>query len=64
MALLLLSFLILSNCAAIPKTTTFDGKWDFIEPDPYNPDDVRACLPESDVQKLREILIRCEGASK
>lgn len=58
---LALSLLISTGCAQVPleTTTTFYGKWEFIE-QPGQP--VKACLVENDVAKLREILIRCRAA--
>lgn len=55
--LLCVSFLILSGCASAPKPTTFDAAWSFID----LPDERRACLGQADVDRLREVLIRCEG---
>lgn len=52
-------FLILSSgcVTAPPPATSFDGRWEFVEI-PGNP--VKACLKESDIYELRELLIRCE----
>lgn len=58
---LIIFFLILSSCAQRPVVTSFDGKWSYLEV-PGEP--VKACLIEEDVQKLRELLIRCEGKNK
>lgn len=58
---LLSAFLILSlgACAsAPPKSTRFDGNWQFCENVPQKP---LACLEQPDVEKLRELLIRCEA---
>lgn len=50
-------FLILtSGCVSPPKATKFDGKWTIVE---FVPGEKSACLPQKDVYKLREILIRC-----
>lgn len=50
------SFWVVS-CTSTPKTTRFDGKWEFID----NPKgETKACLAKPDVQKLRELLIRCQ----
>ncbi len=49
-------FLLLSSCAQKPVITKFDGVWTVWERE-YKPAEM--CLEEKDVQKLREILIRC-----
>lgn len=57
-----LLFLILSEAAcahAPPAATTFDTKWQVIESADGVP---MACFPETDIERLREVLIRCEGA--
>ena len=48
----------LSGCAmfAKPRAEPFHGKWEFCE---IAPQRVMACLPEDDIAKLRETLIRC-----
>jgi hypothetical protein len=51
----------LSSCASKPVVTSFDGNWKFVETAPGKKS---ACLEESDVMKLREILIRCESGNK
>ncbi len=48
-----------AGCASRPVSTTFEGRWTFVEM-PGEP--VKACLVEDDVAKLREILIRCKAA--
>lgn len=45
----------LVSCAHKAQVTTFDGNWTFTEEEPP-----RACLNETDVKKLREVLIKCE----
>ncbi len=50
--------LILNACAAAPISTKFDGKWEFCE---LRPQTNYACLSQPDVEKLRIILIQCEG---
>ncbi len=66
MRMSLKKFLILSSllfhvgCATEPKTTKFDAEWEFCEISPFEPP--RACLKQKDVEKLRELLIRCEGS--
>lgn len=57
---LLTLFSILSSaaCASGPKTTKFDGKWQFCE---IVPQKQLACLDEDDVQKLRQLLIECQN---
>ncbi len=58
------NFLILSvalflvGCATEPKSTKFDGEWEFYEVTPFQ--EPKACLSKEDVKKLRELLIRCE----
>lgn len=57
----LMLFLILnSGCASHPKAVSFDGNWELVDAGPDQP--VKACLKEEDVDKLREILIRCESS--
>lgn len=50
----------LSGCAMFtkPKPQPFDGRWQFCEVVPQQP---LACLPQEDVEKLREQLIRCNS---
>lgn len=54
--------LLLSACATEPKSTKFDGDWEFYEVTPF--EEPRACLKKEDVKKLRELLIRCEQRGK
>lgn len=60
------NFLILSACAIFfsacatePKTTKFDGDWEFYQTTPF--EEPKACLSKEDVKKLREVLIRCQS---
>jgi hypothetical protein len=55
---LLLAFLTLSACATGPKTTKFDGAWEFCE---VRPQVQMACLSQPDIEKLRTLLIECEN---
>jgi len=41
-----------------PKPEPFHGRWQFCEIVPQTP---LACLPQEDVEKLREQLIRCNS---
>lgn len=54
-------FLILNSCASAqkPTATRVDLRWEF--PDLGPGATPLACLPEDDVVKLREALIRCEA---
>lgn len=60
---LLSAFLILSlsACASGPKSTKFDGNWQFCEIVPQKP---LACLEQPDVEKLRALLIECQSKGK
>lgn len=54
-------FLLLNSCSLFqPKSTSFDGKFEFIQ-SPTTPNTKKACLAIDDVEKLRELLIRCES---
>lgn len=47
------------SCATKPTVTTkFDGQWQFVR---IGPNENMACLNQRDVEKLREILIRCDS---
>lgn len=54
-------FLILNSCASTPKpvATRVNLHWSLPDMGPGVPQ--LACLPEEDVVKLREALIRCEA---
>jgi len=58
LSLMLCLILSSGGCVSAPPTAIeFEGKWTFYQPvsgEPY-----QACLQESDVDALREILIRC-----
>jgi hypothetical protein len=51
--------LFVSACATEPKTTKFDGDWEFYQTTPF--EEPKACLSKEDVKKLREVLIRCQS---
>jgi hypothetical protein len=51
--------LALSGCASSPKSTSFDGRWEFIKSPTTNEN--KACLNDKDTMRLRELLIRCEA---
>lgn len=48
-------------CASKPVAEPVNVKWEFLDVPGY---ELRACLYEKDVEKLREALIRCEGKNK
>lgn len=50
-------FLIASGCAT-HRHATVDLAWELCEFQPTG--ELRACLTQSDVEKLRETLLRCE----
>lgn len=56
------TFLILSllvGCVSSPpKSTKFDGQWEFYQTNPF--EEEKACLAKDDVKKLRELLVRCQ----
>lgn len=49
-------FLILTSCGHT-QTTEFDGKWTIIE---LMPGRKSGCLSQSDVIKLRKVLLQCQ----
>lgn len=54
--------LILSSCSSPPPPADpVQVHWEFLPAQPGEP--VKACLPETDVAKLREALIRCKAES-
>lgn len=57
-SIIFLILLLSSGCVSSKKDTSFDGHWQ-IEPPFGAGEEPRACLPESDVEKLRALLIRC-----
>lgn len=54
-------FLILNACSTGPKTTKFDGDWEFLE---NQRGETKACLSQEAVLELRDILIRCRGSQE
>lgn len=53
----LIAFLILSSgCSSAPINTAVDVNWQFVD----HEGEKLACLNEEDVDKVRELLIRCE----
>lgn len=57
LAFTFLACTILGGCASPPAAEPFQAHWEIIQR-PGEP--LKACLPEDDVAKLREILIRCK----
>jgi len=57
--ILLLSFAI-TACNTLPKSTAFDGKWEFVE---TAPGEMKLCLKQEDIAKLKKLLIRCQAGA-
>ena len=48
----------LGGCSALPVAQTIDLHWQFVNGPDFS---TLACLPEDDVARLREALIRCHN---
>lgn len=57
LVVLIACIFVFGGCASRPVAEPFQANWAFVDVPGQS---IKACLPEKDVAKLREILIRCE----